>query len=483
MGRWLALALAFASEGHPTAALGAAREAVNAQPRSLGAQLVLGNLCEQIGYAQDAIAAFDAARLLAPNDAGILRRLADAARRGGHPKEALAIADAAAGLDPRSALTYVCLGDALLANDAALAAERTYGRALAIDPRCVRAECGRGAVHLAAARWDEARAAFERALEFDPECAEARYNRALLDLRAGAYRTGFAEYKSIMNTVEQRPRYHYYQEGVPLWDGTPLGKRRLTIAYEQGLGNQIMLARFFNELPQFGASIAIETPPPLFALLRRNFPAVTFVEFTAWQPLEAMDVHLPLMQLPAVMNVASESDLARRAPYLRADPARVDVLRERLRLEEGVRHVGIAWHGNRASSRERWRAAPLPAWAPLAALPGLRFHSLQFGATPAESSAAPFALAPAHEVIVDMEDTAAIVCLMDLIVSVDTSLVHLTGALGRPAMMVESFRGEYRWGIDRTDSPWYPALRIFRQREPDAWQPVFCEIAAFLAQG
>jgi tetratricopeptide (TPR) repeat protein len=477
---WHGLALAFEGEGHFPAALGAARRAVFERPDFLAAQLTLGTLCERIGYARRAIAALESAARLAPLDPAVLRHLADAYRRGGRFEEALATAQAAARCDPRSAISVLCLGDALLANEATGAADDTYRRALALDPRLALAECGRGGVHLAQARWHEAHASFDRALALDPACAEARYNRALLDLRFGAYRSGFADYPAIMETAEQRPRYHYYYAGVPRWDGTPLGERRLVIAFEQGLGNQILIARFFNELARYGAKIAIETPPTMLSLLRRNLPGLTFVPFTRWQPLDVMDLHLPMMQLPTVLKVADEARLAHHVPYLAADPARVDALREELHLEANVRHVGIAWHGNRESSRERWRAAPLQAWAPLADIRGIRFHSLQLDATAAEVSEAPFALAPAHERIGDMDDTAALIALMDMVVTVDTSIVHLAGALGRPTWMPVSVRSDYRWGVDRTDSPWYPTLRIFRQSVRDAWEPVFAEIAQAL---
>jgi tetratricopeptide (TPR) repeat protein len=472
--------MTFQGEGDLTAALGAARRAVGEDPASLAGQLMLGDLCAQIGYAQQAVGAFEAAFQLAPRDASVLRKLADAYRRKGRAKEALVAADTAVGLEPQSAAGYLCVGDALLANEAPLAADRAYCRALALDPHLALAECGRGAVCLFDARWDEAGAAFSRALALEPGCAEARYNRALIDLRFGRYRSGFADYPAIMHTAEQRPRYHYYHAGVPLWDGTPLDGRRLVIAFEMGLGNQIMMARFFRELPQFGERIAVETPPALHALLARSFPALSFVRFTDWQPLDVMDAHLPFMQLPAVLKVARESDFSNCVPYLVPDPARVAAMRERLQLERGVRHVGIVWHGNRDNARDRWRAAPLPAWAPLAAVTGVRFHSLQTGTTPAELAQAPFALAPAHELIGDMDDTATIAGLMDLIITVDTSMVHLAGALGYPVWMPEPLQSDYRWGVDRSDSPWYPSLRIFRQRVRDDWQPVFAEIAARL---
>ena len=442
----------------------------------------MGTLSEWLGDARGAIGALERAHELAPHNGSVMRALSNAYRTGRRAPQAVAMARRAIELEPASAASYLALGDALLADDSPPAADEAYRRALELDRTLALAECGRGAVHLAAARWNEAREAFERALAIDPECAEARYNRALIDLRLGNYAAGFAGYPAIMKTSEQRPRYHYYYEGVPLWDGTPLGERRLLIAYEQGFGNQLMMARFFDELPQFGTSIAIETPPPLVTLLRRNFPALTFVEFTHWRALDSMDVHLPLMQLPAVLRVARAEQLTKRMPYLTADAARAGELRGVLRLDPRVRHVGIAWHGNRDNAFERWRAAPLPAWAPLAGVSGVRFHSLQYGGSRDELAAVPFPIEPAHEHIHTMDDIAALATLMDLVITIDTSSAHLAGALGRPVWMPNALLTDYRWGIEGEGTPWYPTLRIFRQRERDAWEPVFAAIAAELGK-
>ena len=455
---------------------------MNADPDFLAAQLTLGTLSGWLGAARGAIAALEDAYRLAPHDGSVVRALADALRTGRRLPEALAMARRAVELEPESAAGYLCLGDALLACGTPQPADDAYQRALALDPQAALAECGRGAVRLANAQWQAARDAFERALALDPHCAEARYNVALLDLRFGNYGAGFHGYPAIMKTAEQRPRYYYYYAGVPLWDGTALADRRLVVAYEQGLGNQLMMARFFDRLPRFGESIAIEAPPPIHALLRRNFPGLTFVAFTHWQPLDVMDVHVPLMQLPTVLRVGRAAELTRRMPYLTADATRVAELREALQLQTNVRHVGIAWHGNRENPFERWRAAPLPAWAPLAAVKGVRFHSLQFGATRDELAAAPFPLAPTHEHIGTLDDTAALAALMDLVITIDTSTAHLAGALGRPTWMPNSLLTDYRWGTEGGTTPWYPTLRMFRQRERDAWAPVFEAIAAELGK-
>ncbi len=475
-----ALALAFLAQGDRVAALGAARRAVAAHPGHLDAQLTFGRLCRRVGYAARAIAAFEAACRVAPHRADLARELASAALRE-QPQVALAAARRAVALEPDAAASAVALGDALLAVDDLAAADRSYLQALAIDATCALAICGRGFVHLAAARWHDAWRAFDDALALAPDCHEARYERALLDLRFERYARGFADYAAIMRVPAQQPRYHYAEAGVPLWGGEPLGMRRLVIAYEQGIGNQLMMARFFDQLPRYGDQIAIETPPTLLTLVQRSFPALTFVPFERWQSIDAMDVHLPFMQLPGVLGIADAAQLAPRMPYLAVDPTRVAAMRARVTLAPALRNIGIVWHGNRANDRERWRAAPLAAWAPLATISSVRFHSLQVDASREELAGAPLAIAPTHERIRDMDDTAALVSLLDAVITVDTSVVHLAGALARPTLLLEPWRSDYRWGVDRTDTPWYPTVRIIRQPARDAWLPVFSEIAATLA--
>jgi len=471
---WLGLTLAWSQTGHRFAALGSAREACAADPEALKPHLILGAIQRQVGDVAGARRTLEAARERHPDDPSLLRLLSDVYRRARYVEDALTVAQRALALDA-SAASLVCLGDALLANECGDAAKTAYRCALAVDPRDVRAAFGLGRVALLAADWEGAHAAFERARAIDPNDADVRYNLALLDLRFGRYATGYAAYPAIMDSTSDEARYYYHHAGVPRWNGEPLGDRRLVVSSDHGLGDHIMMARFFDGLPS-GAAVAIETPPPLLDLFARNFPWLRFERFTHWQPADTMDVHVPIMQLPCIAGIASAADIP-GAPYLHADPARVAAWRARFAADSTLRHVGIVWHGNPINTRERWRAAPLAAWAPLAAVSGVRFHSLQFGATDAELADAPFALAASHRHLADFEDTAAAVAALDAVVTVDTSMVHLAGALGRPVWLANSLVSDFRWGVDGAETPWYPTVRIVRQPARDAWKAVFATIA------
>jgi hypothetical protein len=163
----------------------------------------------------------------------------------------------------------------------------------------------------------------------------------------------------------------------------------------------------------------------------------------------------------------------RSEPYLIADPARN--VRENGVGASDVREIGIAWRGNPKNRRERWRSAPLEAWAPLANVPGVRYHALALGVSDEERSRAPF---PLHTyAFADMEETAGFVRSLDTVVTVDTSIVHLAGALGVPTVLANPVNSDFRWGIERTDCPWYASVEIVRQSDPGRWDDVFARIA------
>ena len=472
----LGLALSYWGGGHRFAALGAARWAAAVRPDLVDAHVTLGDMQRRTGDVDGALQSFEAARQLEPGNAVILRQLSDIYRRQLRPLDALSAAKAALELDPASIEGVVCVGDALQANELFSQAAGAYRTALAFDGRAYRAMAGLGRVALMCANWDDARSAFARARAIAPQDPDVRYDSALLDLRFGHYRDAYAALPAVMDSESEGARYYYHANGVPLWDGTPLDGRRLVIASDQGLGDQIMMARYFAQLPQYGTTISVEAPTPVLNLFRRNFPVVRFECFTRWQSPHRMDLHLPVTQLPRIAGIAEESDICGE-PYLRADPERVKAVRARLTLEPNVRHIGIVWRGNPQNPRDRWRAAPLRHWTPLAALPDVCFHSLQVDATTAEIAAAPFPIVATHESIVDMDDTAALMAVLDSVISVDTSTVHLAGALGRPTWMPNSLVSDSRWGVDRVDSPWYSTLRIARQTTRDDWTPVFTTIA------
>lgn len=443
--------------------------------------MLLAEIQRDVGDISGALRTLEAARELEPENPQLLRLLSDVYRRSRRWADAVSVAELALGHDPSSIAGLVCLGDALLAGGSTAAAERVYRVAFACDRGALGAAFGLGRVALARADWPQARAAFERARTIAPGDPDVRYNLALLDLRDGALREGFAGYPAIMDTKSDGPRYYYHRERVPRWNGENVAGRRLVISSEHGLGDHIMMARFFAQLPENVPPVVVETPPGLMGLFTRNFGHVRFEPFTHWRSPAALDVHLPLMQLPCVAGIAAPSDIS-GAAYLHADDERVRWWRGQLGVLPATRHVGIVWHGNLQNTRERWRSAWLEHWAPFARVAGVQFHALQLGATDAEIAAAPFPLLPADRKLGDMDDTAALMTALDAIVSVDTSTIHLAGALGRPAWLANPLVSDFRWGISGASTPWYASVRIVRQTAVGDWRSVFEQIANELEQ-
>lgn len=481
---WLALAREYRRAGHFFAARGAARRATQVDPRCAAARHLLGELALECGDPESAMVAFREASRLRSGSGDLARSLADAYRIGRRSALSLLYAAMAIRLQKNVALNHAVLGDALcLVIDAPRfegRASRAYRRALELDPNCVRALNGVAALAQFQGNWEEAWERYGRVLEVDPKNAEARYRRALLNLRWGRYRQGYAEYSAVMDRLEDRIWYFYHLAGVPLWRGEQVGDRHLVISYEPGLGDYLMMARFLPSVCRYARNVTVEAPPELVDLLARNFGSIRFQPANYWQRPTRIDAHLPIMQLPAALGVAGPHDVRSEVPYLRPDPVRLESLRSRLRLEPALRHVGIVWRGNSKSPRDRWRSTQLVDWAPLRDASGVQFHSLQIGATDEEIDRAPFALAPTHRFISDFDDTAAIMTLLDLVISVDTSTLHLAGGLGRQVWMPNSLVSDFRWGVDGIDSPWYPSLRQFRQIRRGDWSPVFGEIALAL---
>jgi hypothetical protein len=259
----------------------------------------------------------------------------------------------------------------------------------------------------------------------------------------------------------------------PQWNGEPLNGRTLLVYAEQGLGDTIQFCRYLPALNTTGGKVIFESPPGLRRLLS-TLPHVPPLVVPG-DTLPPLDLVCPLMSVPARTGAA----IPATNPYLFAEPGRIARWRERLGTH-GFK-IGIAWQGNPGRIEDRGRSVKLREFAPLAAIPGVRLISLQKndGVEQLEEGPAVETLGPDFDVGPDrFLDTAAVMMNVDLVVTSDTSIPHLAGALGRPVWVALRKVPDWRWLLDRSDSPWYPSMRLFRQTERDDWAPVFGAIAA-----
>jgi hypothetical protein len=323
----------------------------------------------------------------------------------------------------------------------------------------------------------EAVACYRQAMRLNPAYAEAHFNLGQLLLLEGNFARGWPEY----DWWRRLKGYERPSPGLPLWDGSALKGRTILLLAEQGHGDTIQAIRYASQIKQTGGTVVLACPATLERLVRTAPGIDQVVSLTP--PYPDADVYAPLMSLPALLRTTLET-IPAPVPYLFPDPELVAEWRQELGQRPGYK-VGIAWQGDPKHKRDRWRSIPLSQFAPLAEVPGVQLYSLQVGAgrEQLEDIGESFNVVdlgcPAS---ITFADRAAAMSCLDLIVTVDTAFAHLAGAQGLPVWVALPFVSEWRWLLDREDSPWYPTMRLFRQKERGNWTEVFERMARALAE-
>jgi tetratricopeptide (TPR) repeat protein len=347
--------------------------------------------------------------------------------------------------------------------------------ALVLRPDYADGHNARGLALMQAKRLPEAIASLHRAVQLRGQFPEAAWNLGYLLLLYRDFQKGWQHYES--RRIQKGTIWTKLQG--PEWRGEPIEGKRLLLYGEQGFGDSLQFARFVRVAARMGAKVIFGVYGPLaelFGMMKEKPVIVRNGEMTP-----PYDCHAPIMSMPLILGLG-EKDIPGDAPYLYADAARTE--RWKARLPQSTFRVGIAWQGSN-SDPERW--APLAAFAPLSRIPGVTLISLQKTDGVEQLADLPQGmivetLGPDFDAGPDaFLDTAAVMMNLDLIVSIDTGLAHLAGALGRPVWIVLKQYPDWRWMLDRNDSPWYPTARLFRQKQKDEWAPVMEEVAAELA--
>ena len=467
------LGMALAALNRDQEALAILDKATALMPGSVEAISNRGNVLMKLNRPADALTAFDAALALAPGFPGARANRGNALAALGRFEEALAQYDAVLAVMPAHAETYLNRGSALMGLARAAEAVAAFDRALALRPDYVRAHIGRGAARQALNQQHEALADFERAIALDKSNADAHHNAALAHLTLGDYRRGFEQYEWRWQRSGMPARRRSF--GKPLWLGEyPLARKRILVAAEQGLGDCIQFARYVPMLAVSGATVVLEAPPPLLSLLAR-LDGVTEV-VARGDALPAFDVYCPAGSLPRALRT-DVSTIPAEIPYLRASEERIAAWRDRIERLPTPR-IAVVWSGSADHANDRNRSMALRQIGPLLALQA-GFVSVQrdLRAADTEELTRQPALTHVGDALNDFDDTAAVLALVDLIVTVDTSVAHLAGALGRPTFVLLPFCPDWRWMLARADSPWYPTLRLFRQPAAGDWESVIARVA------
>lgn len=388
-------------------------------------------------------------------------------------------------LAPGDAAAWTNLGLIYLSRlGAARDAQHCLERALSLAPASVEAQANLGLALEEQGRVNEALAHYDKLISAQPEVSEFRWNRGLALLSAGDYARGWDDYETRNSLGRGAPPRKF---PFPLWQGEALQKGdSLLIFGEQGIGDEVMFASCIPDLPARKIECVIECDKRLAGLFARSFPAARVHgaprdgdrQWLGAYP--SIRMQIPIGSLPRLLR-RSRADFPQRAGYLAADPQRIAAWNTRLKAKPGTRAVGVAWRGGTRGTRAELRSLELATLEPLLRMPATVFVNLQrggsneFQACARRSGAAVFDFGDAIE---DLEELAALCAALDRVVTVDNSLAHLAGALGRPTHVLLPFSGDWRWVRGERTSPWYPSVTLYRQAVAGEWALPVRELCA-----
>jgi tetratricopeptide (TPR) repeat protein len=431
-----------------------------------------GSVLRELGRLADALASYDGALAARPNFAEALSDRGNVLKALRRFDDALASYDAALGLHPDYPEALSNRAVTLQALDRLDEALASCDRALALRPDSVEALNNRASVLQELRRFDEALATYDRIAAIAPDHAEAQTNRALLLLLTGDFAKGWPAYEW------RRKLPSWVERGFaqPEWSGQDITGKRLLLHAEQGFGDTIQFVRYAAPAAMRGADVIVEVQPSLASLLGGLFG--TKVIAAGRDQLPPFDLHCPLLSLPRLFAPAP---IPVGVPYVAAPANRLAAWAARLPAE-GLR-VGLAWSGHPDNVRDHERSIPFARLAPLFDVPGIRFVSLQKDIRSADASDVQRHgnLIDVHAGLRDFVDTAAVIAQLDLVITVDTAVAHLAGAMGKPLWLLLPRVPDFRWLLDRTTSPWYPSARLFRKGPTDTWDAIIAGVSSELA--
>lgn len=451
------------------AAIDCFKQALQARADFFDAQLNLGNALYVVGRAVEAETVYRGALSLQPASPALHNSLGVVLKAQGRLEESIQAFRFALSNDAQYGEAYNNLGNSLKALDDLSGAVENYRSALRIDPGNASALNNLGNALQAQGEEAEALLCFNRAVELKPDFAEAHWNRAIVLLLEGDYAQGWREYEWGF-AAGQRPVRNFSQ---PRWQGEDFSGKTLLVYAEQGFGDTLQFVRFLSLVKARGGRVLLECQPELMEALRYCGGVDELItRATNDYVAKPFDLQVPLMSLPAIFGITLEV-LCATVPYLQAETVRVAHWREYLAGEE--LKVGIVWAGRPIHQDDRKRSCALSMFSPLFGLKGIRLFSLQKGPASSELREMPEVsdLAP---VLHDFTDTAAVIMNLDLVVSVDTAVAHLAGALGKPVWVLLPYAPDWRWLLNREDSPWYPSARLFRQETAGNWEDVLLRV-------
>jgi Flp pilus assembly protein TadD len=453
---------------------------LDAHPEDAGLRTSFGLVLAALGLATEAVCAW---RQALAQDPAMGSALVNLAKDEGDAERACILCRRALAVDAADAAALGNLGVHEERRGKDAYARCLYARALALEPAGARLWSNLGSLEHWGARLVEAGRSLERALALAPDFAEARLNRAINRLLQGDWRKGLVDYEARRH----KPGAFRPSPALPSWRGEDIRAKRLLLWAEQGQGDVIQFLRFVPAVAARGAHVILLVPRPLLSLVEgfAGVAEVAAVEALPTAGPPAADVGAPLLSLPLLLGLGAATPRA-MPPYLSAPfvarPAPLPTTPAHAGDERP--RIGLVWAGNPANQTDVMRSLALVRLAPALALPGLRWVSLQFGPRAADIAAAGLSdrIEDLGGRLGDFAATAGIVAALDLVVTVDTAMAHLAGALGKETWLLLAHVPDWRWGMSGETTSWYPSMRLFRQQRRGDWDGVVESLVAALVQ-
>ncbi|MDT8304098.1 MAG: tetratricopeptide repeat protein, partial [Sedimentisphaerales bacterium] len=458
------------------------KKAVQFKPDFAEAYNHLGVVLNAQNHSIEAIKNYKQALRIDPDYAEVYNNLGIALKDQEQFTEAIANFEQAIQLEPDFAEAYYNLANSLRDETRCTEAIENYRKAVLLKPDYAEAYNHLGVVlnaqggHVEIIENLEAIKNYRRALQLNPDFAEAHWNLSLVLLRTGRFIEGWKEYEWRRNPKLDIVTYPHSFE-IQRWDGSCFSGKRLLVHYEQGLGDTLHFVRYLPMVKARGGTVILEARKPLYKLLQ-GFPGVDeLIEASLdKKPIVKFDHHISLMDLPKIFETSLET-IPAEVPYINCCPQKAEHWRNKLAGPDFK--VGIVWAGSPSHGNDQNRSCTLKYFEPLTKIDGVRLYGLQKGkaAEQVEGLADEMTITNIGTEFEDFSDTAAAIENLDLVISVDTSVLHLAGAMGKPVWALLPFAPEWRWMLNREDSPWYPTMKLFRQKKWGQWGSVFQDVA------
>jgi Flp pilus assembly protein TadD len=437
-------------------------------PDDANALNLLGSLAGELGRYDEAITLLKKAAAIGPTHAQFHGNLGALYQKLYRYDKAIASLRTAVALRPDYAVAHQNLGNAYLAVSDLKNAEMDLRKAVALAPTWDAAQNDLGCVYRQLGKLDQAAAQFKAAHQVNPNYPDANWNLALIDLLLGNFDAGWKGYEWRTKCPGITIRRDIAQ---PRWTGGDIRGKTILLHAEQGFGDTFQFIRYAPMVAERGATVIVESQPDLVNVLQSVRGISQIIPFG--QPTPAFDAHSPLMSLPLAFGTTLQS-IPATTPYIDASPERIADWSRRLG-PHAKKRLGLAWFGRPTHPDDRRRSIPLQQFAPFQEIESAQFVSLQIN--PPGSLLPGLDLKDFSADLHDFQDTAALIANLDLVISVDTAVAHLAAAMNKPVWLLLPFIPDWRWLLNRGDSPWYPSMKLFRQPSLGDWTSVIANVA------